>query len=48
MSGDITKRLAFIGVGLPAFLVALFGMYVAVKNLGMRAGGLYSEEYLDA
>jgi peptide/nickel transport system permease protein len=45
---NVITFLAFIGVGMPGFLVALVAMYVAVKYLGMSAGGLFSEEYLDA
>jgi peptide/nickel transport system permease protein len=40
--------LAFIAVGLPGFLLALILMYIGVKYLGMKAGGLFSEQYMDA
>jgi peptide/nickel transport system permease protein len=40
--------LAFFGVGMPSFLVALIVMYVGVKFFGLSAGGLFSAEYLDA
>ena len=39
---------AFIAVGLPGFLLALVLMYIGVKYLGMKAGGLFSEQYMDA
>ena len=39
---------AFIGVGLPSFLVALIVMYLGVKYFGLGAGGLFSPEFLDA
>jgi peptide/nickel transport system permease protein len=39
---------AFIGVGLPSFLVALIVMYIGVKFLSLSAGGLFSAKYLDA
>jgi peptide/nickel transport system permease protein len=45
---NIITFLAFIGVGMPSFLVALVAVYVGVKYLGMSAGGLFSDEYLDA
>lgn len=40
--------IAFIGVGLPSFLVALVVMYIGVKYFNLNAGGLFSAEYLDA
>jgi peptide/nickel transport system permease protein len=40
--------MAFFGVGMPSFLVALIVMYAGVKLFNLSAGGLFSAEYLDA
>ena len=39
--------LAFLGMTLPAFLVALVFMFLAYKYFGLSPGGLFSPEYLD-
>jgi len=48
LTDNIFTVLAFIGVGLPSFLVALVLMYFGNRYLGLGAGGLFSVEYLDA
>jgi peptide/nickel transport system permease protein len=40
--------LGFIGLATPNFLLALVFMYIGIKFFGANAGGLFSEEYLDA
>jgi peptide/nickel transport system permease protein len=45
---NVLTVLAFIGVGLPSFLVALVLMYYGMRYFGLSAGGLFSPEYLDA
>ena len=45
---NVVTFVAFIGVGLPSFLVALTFMFLAIKYLGMSAGGLFSPQFLDA
>jgi peptide/nickel transport system permease protein len=36
----------FVGLAVPAFFLALLLMYVALTRFGIRAGGLFSPEYL--
>ena len=48
LSDHVITLIAFIGVGLPAFLVALILMYIGIRYFGLGAGGLFSPEYLDA
>ena len=38
--------ITFIGLAVPAFFLALLIMYVALTRFGIRAGGLFSPEYL--
>lgn len=40
--------LGFIGLATPNFLLALVLMYIGIKYFGASAGGLFSEEFLDA
>lgn len=40
--------LAFLGLAIPAFLLALVLMYVAVVHFGQEVGGLFSERYQTA
>jgi len=40
--------LGFVGVSLPAFLLALVVMYIHFKYLGVTLGGLFSSEYVNA
>jgi peptide/nickel transport system permease protein len=40
--------LGFIGISVPAFLVALVIMYLQFKYLGQTTSGLFSEEYVNA
>ncbi len=48
IADNVLTFLAFLGVGLPTFLVALVFMYIGVRFFGLGAGGLFSPEYLDA
>jgi peptide/nickel transport system permease protein len=38
--------LSFIGAGLPGFMIALVVMWVAMRQLGLNVGGLFSQEYM--
>lgn len=38
--------ITFIGLAVPAFFLALIIMYIALTKFGIRAGGLFSPEYL--
>lgn len=40
--------LGFVGVSLPAFLLALVVMYIHFRYLGVTLGGLFSSEYVNA
>jgi peptide/nickel transport system permease protein len=47
--GDYTFTfLAFIGRGIPSFLVALVLLWIAYALWGVNLGGLFSDEYVDA
>jgi peptide/nickel transport system permease protein len=48
LSDHAITLVAFFGVGMPSFLVALIVMYIGVKYFNLSAGGLFSAEYLDA
>jgi peptide/nickel transport system permease protein len=39
---------SFIGAGTPGFMLALVIMWLALSQLGMPVGGLFSEEYINA
>jgi peptide/nickel transport system permease protein len=38
--------LTFVGLAVPAFFLAMIIMYVALTKFGIRAGGLFSQEYM--
>lgn len=40
--------LAFLGVAIPDFLIALILMYIAFKYFGQTVGGLFSPDYVEA
>src|SRR5665811_1235684 len=40
--------LAFLGLAIPEFMIALVLLYVSFKYLGQSVGGLFSPEYIDA
>ncbi len=42
----VFSALSFIGAGTPGFMVALVVMWVAMRQLGLNVGGLFSEEYI--
>jgi peptide/nickel transport system permease protein len=47
--GDqIATTIAFIGIGIPGFLLALIVLYIAVVILNQDVVGLFSQEYRDA
>ena len=47
--GDqIITAIAFIGLGIPGFLLALVILYIAVVVLGQDVVGLFSQKYIDA
>lgn len=47
--GDqIITTIAFIGLGVPGFLLALLVLYVAIVYLGQDVVGLFSQKYVDA
>lgn len=39
---------SFIGVGTPGFLLALVIMWLAMSQLGLNVGGLFSEQFMNA
>jgi peptide/nickel transport system permease protein len=41
----IVTFIAFIGMAVPAFLLAMLTMYIAYTRFGIRVGGLFSPEY---
>ncbi|HVU13890.1 MAG TPA: ABC transporter permease [Phototrophicaceae bacterium] len=48
-SGDyLFTFLAFIGVAIPDFLIALILMYLVFKYFGQTLGGLFSQQYVNA
>jgi peptide/nickel transport system permease protein len=44
----IITLFSFIGVGTPGFLLALVIMWLAMSQLGLNVGGLFSEQYMNA
>lgn len=47
--GDqIITTIAFIGIGIPGFLLALLVLYIAIVVLGQDVVGLFSQEFKDA
>jgi peptide/nickel transport system permease protein len=42
----IMSVISFVGAGTPGFLLALIVMYLAMTQLGMNVGGLFSPQYL--
>jgi peptide/nickel transport system permease protein len=42
------SAMSFIGAGLPGFLIALVVMWVAMRQLGLNVGGLFSQEFMTA
>ena len=38
--------ISFVGVGTPGFMIALIVMWVAMRELGLNVGGLFSEKYM--
>jgi peptide/nickel transport system permease protein len=47
--GDyVATFLAFVGLAIPNFVLALVLMYVSLRFFGMSVGGLFSPQYVDA
>jgi peptide/nickel transport system permease protein len=47
--GDyVFTTLGFIGISVPAFLLALVAMFIAFKYFGVTLGGLFSERFVQA
>lgn len=44
----VVTALNFIGAGVPTFVLALVIMWLAMTQLGMSVGGLFSPEYINA
>ncbi len=42
----IFSAISFIGTGMPGFMIALIIMWVAMRQLGLNVGGLFSQEYM--
>ena len=48
LGDQVITTLAFVGLGVPGFLLALLVLYVAVVVLGQDVVGLFSQKYVDA
>jgi len=48
LGDQVVTAIAFIGLGVPGFLLALVILYIAVVVLGQDVVGLFSQKYLDA
>jgi len=48
LGDQLITTLAFVGLGIPGFLLALLVLYVAVVVLGQDVVGLFSQKYADA
>ena len=48
LGDQIITTLAFVGIGIPGFLLALIILYVAIVILDQDVVGLFSQEYRDA
>ena len=48
LGDQVVTAIAFIGLGIPGFLLALVVLYVAVVVLDQDVVGLFSQKYLDA
>jgi peptide/nickel transport system permease protein len=44
----VLTLIAFLGLALPNFLIALVLMFLSIKYFGHSVGGLFSPEYVDA
>lgn len=44
----IFSAISFVGTGLPGFMIALVVMWLAMRQLGLNVGGLFSQEYMVA
>ena len=42
----IFSAISFIGTGMPGFMIALIVMWLAMRQLGLNVGGLFSQEYM--
>ena len=48
LGDQVITAIAFIGLGVPGFLLALIVLYIAVVVLGQDVVGLFSQQYIDA
>jgi peptide/nickel transport system permease protein len=48
LGDQVITALAFVGLGIPGFLLALLILYFAVVTLGQDVVGLFSQKYMDA
>jgi len=48
LGDEIITAIAFIGLGIPGFLLALVVLYIAVVVLGQDVVGLFSQKFVDA
>jgi peptide/nickel transport system permease protein len=48
LGDQVITALAFVGLGIPGFLLALLILYFAVVTLGQDVVGLFSQKYIDA
>ncbi len=44
----VMSVMSFVGAGTPGFMLALVVMWLALSQLGISVGGLFSEEYISA
>ena len=48
LGDQVITAIAFVGLGVPGFLLALVVLYIAVVVLGQDVVGLFSQKYIDA
>ena len=48
LGDQVITAIAFVGLGIPGFLLALVVLYIAVVVLGQDVVGLFSQQYIDA
>jgi peptide/nickel transport system permease protein len=48
LGDQVITAIAFVGLGVPGFLLALVVLYIAVVVLGQDVVGLFSQQYVDA
>ena len=43
---NVATFLAFVGLSVPGFFLALIAMYILAVKVGVEAGGLFSQRYI--